>query len=123
MGFLTGNVSVLVYKDSAQTEFPQQKIVDIDQAMTDDSVAEAQVLYIALAASGAQTVNLNGVSSVEKLFIYSDTTDLNVNINGLGDIPYKAGTPGIMPLSVSSLVITNASSSLATTATVALISG
>ena len=121
MAFLQGNISFTVYTDSAQTEFPTQLVPQLDIDFEDNAVTQAQASTITLAASGTQTINLNGISGLKRMYLYSDTNDLLVNMNGLGNITYKAQEPGYMPLELTSLAITNSSSSAATNVTVVLI--
>lgn len=123
MAFLEGKIDLLVYTDATQTAFPTEKLVDISKEFADLTVAEAQPLYLNLAASGSQAVNFNNVGTVEKVYIYSDSTDITVNFNSLGAITYKAATPGLMPIEITSLTVTNASAVSATNVVVILITG
>lgn len=123
MAFLTGKVKVKIYTDSAETEFPKELILDFDKDFEDVTVDEVETVRISLAASGSQAINVNGVGTIQKVLIYSDTTDLTVAFNGLSAITYKAGVPGMMPLELTSLTVTNASGSSATNVLVVLITG
>lgn len=122
MAFLTGSISLQVYTDTAQTNFPTQYALNETMTWTSSSVLSAQNTVVVLAGSGSQTINLNGLTStVKRISVFSDTSNINVNINGLGNILFQSGEPSYMPATITSLVITNSSSSVATTVTVALI--
>lgn len=123
MAFLNGSIELRLYADSSQTEFPKELIPHIDKEFSDTTVTGAEVVYIPLAASGSQTVNFNSVGTVKRFYLYSNTTDLSVNMNGLGTVTYEAQIPGFMPIQLSSLVLTNSSSTTATTAVLVLITG
>lgn len=117
MAFLTGKIELLVYTDEAQTEFPMEKIPNISKEFEGLDIDGVMPFVTSLAASGTQTLNFNGLS-VKKIYIHSNLQNISVNINGLGAITYEAEIPGFMPLAVSSLVITNLSSTDPTTVTV-----
>lgn len=123
MAFLTGTITVQVYSDTQQTEFPKELIPQISKDFQDLTITGAQVSQIPLAASGTVTVNFNSIGTIKRWYLLSDTTDLSVNMNGLGNVTYEAGIPGFTPIQLSSLVLTNSSSSLATTAFLVLITG
>lgn len=120
MAFLTGNIELQIYTDSQQTEFPSELIPSISKTFEDTSVTGVQPLVFSLAASGTQAINLNGLA-VSRVYLHSASTALNVNFNGLGTVSYEAGIPGFMPITVTSLSVTNSSSSTATTVTVILV--
>lgn len=123
MAFLQGTISLEVYSDVQQTEFPKELIPQIAKDFQDLTITGAQVSQIPLAASGSVTVNFNSIGTVKRWYLYSDTTDLNVNMNGLGDVTYETGIPGFVPIQLSSLVLTNASATTATTAFLVLVTG
>lgn len=119
---LVGSIGLQVYTDSSQTNNPQLLMPSITQSWTSSTVTGVQTETVSLAALGAVTVNLNGLTSVKGLFIYSDTTNVSVNINSVGNITCNASIPGFIPFTVTSLVITNASATTATNVTYSLIS-
>lgn len=119
--YLSGKVEVQIYNDSAQTDFPSVLVPKITREFSDNSSAEAQLTVISLAASGSQTIQLNGVDTVTRMYLYSSSADIQVNINSLGNINMKYGEPCFAPFTVSSLTITNTSSTVATTVEVLLI--
>lgn len=121
--FLIGQLDLLIYRDVSQTEFPQKKICDISESIEDTAVAEAQESTFSLAASATQAINFNSLTPVRKVYIYSDTNDLSVSFNGGAALTYKAMIPGIMPIQLTSLSVTNSSSSTATTVSVVLVTG
>jgi hypothetical protein len=123
MAYLVGSMNIQVYTDSSQTNFPQQVVLNETPSWNDNSVTGVQPTIISLAASGSQTINLNGLTGVTGFYIYSSTANVNVNLNSLGNVLYKYGVPGFVPATVTSMVITNTSSTMATTVTVALIQG
>lgn len=123
MAYVTGTISIEAYTDTADTVFPQLQLPNLTQTFKDSTVSGIQPLFINIAASGSQTINLNGVGTPTKLYFYSDTTDCNLNFNGLGNILFKAQVPGFIPAQISSLVVTNSSSSVATNVTLVLIAG
>jgi len=120
---LEGSIELKVYTDSQQTEFPQELIPNITKSFQNLAVDSAQITYISLSASGSQAITLNGTSNLQYMYLYSDTSDLSLAINGGAAITYKAAIPGFMPLVVTSLTITNASASVATNVAIAIISG
>lgn len=121
MPFLNVTLDIEIYTDSAQTEFPQELVPHIVKEFEDTAVTQIQATTVSIAANGSQTINLNGLTSVKRFYLFSDTTALNVNMNGLGNITYQAQEAGYCPLNITSLVLGNASSTTATTATVILI--
>lgn len=123
MAFLTGKVKLLAYKDSAETEFPKQKIVDEDFDFEDLTVTAAQPCYVALAALGSVTISFTGLGTVNTAYIISDSQNITVNLNGLGNLTLRAGIPCLIPATLTSMVVTNASASTATNVEVVLISG
>lgn len=123
MAYLTGSITLKLYTDSAQTEFPQELIPSMLKSFQNTSVDSAQTTFISLAASGSQAINLNGTSNIQGMYVYSDSQDVTLAINGLSAITYKAGQAGFMPMVVTSLTVANSSSTTATNVTVILISG
>jgi hypothetical protein len=120
--FLEGSVQLKVYADAEQTQFPQELLPSYLNKWSAEP-SGVQTIVVSVPASGSQSINLNGLSNVTGVMIFSDAYDINVNINSLGNILYKAGVPGFMPLVVTSLSVTNTSSTYATNVTVAIISG
>lgn len=123
MAYAIGTISLQVYTDTSDTVFPQLSVPNFSATFKDSTVTGVQPLYINLTASGSQTINLNGIGTPTKFYFYSDATDVNVNINGLGNILFKAMVPGFVPCQISSLVLTNSSSSTATNVTLVLVAG
>lgn len=121
MAFLTGSMNIQVYTDASQTNFPTLLSINEGPAWTNNSIVSVQTTTINIAASGSQAITLNGLSTVKRMYLLSDSQNVNVNINGLGNILFQAGDPAYMPATVTSLTITNTSSSIATNVTVALI--
>jgi hypothetical protein len=121
--YLEGKIEFLVYRDTAQTEFPQKKVTELSEIFNSTSVDESQVLDISLAALGSQTINFNGVGTTNYIYIYSDTTDINVNFNALGNILFKAQIPSHLGIEATSCVITNSSASTATNVYIAMVTG
>jgi hypothetical protein len=119
--FITGKLELDFYNDSADTEFPEVNVPSVIREFKSTTAAEVQTTVISLAASGSQTINLNGLDAVTGLYLYSASADLLVNINGLGNLTLKYGRPAYIPVSVTSLVLTNSSASLATTVECSLI--
>lgn len=87
------------------------------------AVDSAQTTYISLAASGSQTITLNGTSNIQAIYLLSDAADVSVNMNSLGNITLKQGIPSFAGFVVTSLSLVNQSASVATNVTVILISG
>ena len=123
MAFLTGSITLKLYTDSAQTEFPQELIPSMLKSFQNTSVDSAQTTFISIAASGSQAITLNGTSNIQGLYVYSDVADITLALNGLAAITYKAGQAGFMPMVVTSLTVANSSASAATNVTIILISG
>lgn len=121
--YISGKIELQAYTDSAQTEFPKELVPSIEKEFANTAATEIQCTTLTLAGAASQAISLNGVGSITKIYLYSDATDLNVNINGLGNILYSAQVPGLMPLSVTSLTITNAHATTSTTVTLVLIAG
>lgn len=122
MSFLTGSLNLDVYTDTAQTEFPNENLVKIFKEFSSSVITEAQITSISLAASGSQAISFNGVGTVKRFYLYSDAAALTLTINGSATtFTYEAGMPGYIPIQLSSLTIVNASSSVATTVTLAMI--
>jgi len=115
MPYMTGKVELTIYNDAAQTDFPLVNVPSISRTFSDTDVAEVQTTVITLAASGSQAITFNGLDSVTKWALFSSTSDLTLTINGTAGFTYKAGIPGWIPITLTSLTITNASSSVATT--------
>lgn len=120
MAFLTGTIAFKAYTDSAQTEFPQELVSDLSKDFANSALTGVESSTFSIAALGTQTINFNSVSSVKRFYIYSNTADITVNMNSLGNITCKAGIPGLVPFTVTTLIIGNSSASLATTVTVIL---
>jgi hypothetical protein len=123
VAFLTGQLIFKVYTDSAQTDFPQELFPGITKSFSDTTVTGLESLYESLAASGSVTINLNSLSNITGVYLYSDSTDINVAINGGSAITYKASIPGYMPLVITSLTLTNSSSTTATNISLVLVKG
>lgn len=123
MAYLTGTISLNVYTDTTQTEFPQENLAQITKSFQSVVVTGASSPLFALAALGSQAVDLNGAGTVTGAYICSSATDINVNINGLGNILFHSGVPAYLPATITSMTITNASSTTATYVTVMLIAG
>jgi hypothetical protein len=121
MAFLVGSMDIQVYTDSAQTDFPTKFSLNERPEFADSAITEVQTTTVLLAPSGSQTINFNGVGTVRRFFVFSDTADITVNMNSLGALTCKAGDPGWVPFEITSMVITNASASLSTTVTVSLV--
>lgn len=119
--FLSGTLELQIYNDASQTDFPTVLVPQIKRTFSDTSTAEAQLTVINIAASGSQAITLNGVDTVTRMYLYSSSADIQVNINALGNITMKYGEPCYAPFTVSSLTITNTSSSVATTVEILLI--
>lgn len=120
--FSVYKVSLNVYSDPDQTTFPNQNLASFSKEIDDSTVTGFESTTINLAASGSQSINLNGISNVTSLFIYSDTNDCTLTING-NAMTLKAGIPGLMPIAITSLSITNLSSTTVTNVTIMLIAG
>ena len=120
---LQGSIQLQVYTDSQQTEFPQELIPNITKSFQNLAVDSAQIVYLNIVGAASQAINLNGTSNIQGIYIYSDTSDLSLAINGGSAITYKAAYPGYMPMVVTSLTITNASATVATNVVVAIVSG
>lgn len=123
MAFLNGQLDLQIYTDAAQTEFPQISIPEISMPWTNSSVTGIQPLYFNLAASGTQAVTFNGLTGVTQFYLYSDAANLTLTINGTAGFTYTYGLPGFIPVTLTSLSITNASSTVATNVTLILIKG
>lgn len=119
--FLSGTLELQIYNDASQTDFPTVLVPQIKRTFSDNSSAEAQLTIINLAALGAQAITLNGVDTVTRMYLYSSSADVSVNINALGNINMKYGEPCFAPFTVTSLTITNTSASVATTVEILLI--
>lgn len=123
MAYLTGSINLKLYTDSSQTEFPQELIPSMLKNFQNTGVDSAQTTFINLAASGSQAITLNGTSNIQGMYVFSDSQDITLAINGLSAITYKAGMAGFMPMVVTSLTVANSSSTTATNVTIILISG
>lgn len=121
MAFLVGSMDIQVYTDSAQTDFPTKFSLKEQPAFSDSSITQVQTTTFTLAALAANTINFNNVGTVKRFFVYSDTTNVTVNMNGLGALTCIAGDAGWVPFQITSMVVTNSSSTLATTVTVSLV--
>lgn len=122
MAFMTGSMNIQIYTDAAQTNFPQLFSFYEQPTWTNSAILSVQTTTINIAGAANQTINLNGLTaSVKRMFLFSDAQNINVNINGLGNILFQAGDPCYMPATITSLVIANAHATLATNVTVALI--
>lgn len=119
--FLSGTLELQLYNDAAQTDFPSVLVPKIKREWSDTSSAEAQLTVISIAASGSQAITVNGLDTITRMYLYSSAADIQVNINSLGNITMKYGEPCIAPFTVTSLTITNTSSTVATTVEVLLI--
>ena len=120
MGFLTGTVEVNFYNDSTDTEFPLVNVPNIRRTFKSSDALEVQTTVVSLAASGSQVISLNGLDTVNCLYLFSTAADILVNINALGNISMAFNRPAIMPASITSLTITNASATDATTVEILL---
>jgi hypothetical protein len=124
MAYLTGTIEFKVYTDSAQTEFPQELVPSIKKEFSDNSISEVQATTISLPASGSQAINLNGVATVKRWYLYTDASSLTLTINGSATtFTYNPGIPGFIPMTLTSLSITNDSASAATNVTLVLVTG
>lgn len=123
MAFLNGSVQLQIYTDSAQTAFPKLNLPSIVNDFTNSVVAGALPLYINLAALGTQAINLNGLTGVTEFYIFSDAAALSLTLNGGSPVTVKQSVPGYVPFAVTSMSITNNSSSVATNVTLILIKG
>lgn len=123
MAFLTGTITVQVYSDTQQTEFPQELIPQITKNFQDLTITGAQVSQIPLAATDSISINFNNIGTVKRWYLFSDVADLNVSINGAADVVYEAGIPGFVPIALTSLDLENPSLTLDTTAYLVLITG
>ena len=121
MGFFKGKLELDFYNDSADTEFPEVNVPSIKRSFKASSAAEVQTTVISLAASGTQAISLNGLDSIDGLYIYSVSTAITVDINGLGNITLAVGRPSVLFGTITSLSITNTSASTATTVEVMLV--
>ncbi len=119
--YLSGKVEVQIYNDAAQTDYPSILVPKISREFSDTSTAEAQLVVVSLAASASQAITLNGLDTVTRVYMYSSSADINVNMNALGNIQMKYGEPCYAPFSISSLTVTNTSGSVATTVEILLI--
>lgn len=122
--FITGSIELKVYSDAAQTEFPQQIVTWFKRALDDSTAVAQQSTTVSIAASGTQAFNLNGLTSIDRFFLYSDTANVTLTINGSATpLTLKYGVPGFIPITVTSMSITNTSSTLATNVTFIPITG
>lgn len=121
MAFFKGKVELDFYNDSTDTEFPDVNVPSIKRSFKAATAAEAQTTVVSLAALGTQAISLNGLDSIDGVYIYSQSTSITVDINGLGNITLAAGRPSVLFGTVTSLSITNTSASTATTVEVMLV--
>lgn len=120
MGFLTGQLVINVYDDVSDTNFPLINIPLINRIWKNGTVTQQQFAKYALVASGSISVNVNNTAPT-RMYLYSDEADINVNINGLGNLLFTSGEPAYLPATVTSLVITNTSASVPITVEVGFI--
>lgn len=121
MGFMTGTIAINFYDDSADTEFPLVNAPQISRNFKSTSALEVQTTIIVLPASGSQAISLNGLDTVTGIYIFSNATSINMNMNGLGNITIGANRPGYLPASISSCILTNTSSTTDTTVEITLV--
>lgn len=121
MPFLTASIELTAYTDDNQTEFPQELVPSISKEFSSSSITELQSTTVVLAASGSQTISFNGVGTVKRWYLFSSAADVTLAINGGAALTYQGQEPGYVPLTLSSLVITNASASVSTTVTLVMI--
>lgn len=121
--FLSGTLNLQIYSDSAQTVYPQLSQPNLNVTFTNSAVTGKEELYFSLAASASQTINFNSLSGVTQWYINSDAANLSLQINGASAMTYTFGIPGYIPLTLTSLIVTNASSSVATNVHLILIKG
>lgn len=117
MAFLEANITLKVYTDSEQTEFPEELVTDISKSYINSDVTELQSTTIVLAGAGSQAITLNGVATVKRWYILSSITALSLVINGATAVTLQAAEPGYIPITLTSLTITNADPSVSTTVT------
>lgn len=121
--YLTGKIDLKAYTDSTQTAFPKELIPSIEKEFSDEAVTSVQVLNASIPANTTQAINMNTVTPTSKVYVYSDLSDVTLAMNGGGAILYKKGSPGIMPLELTSLTVANVSQTIATNVTIILIAG
>jgi hypothetical protein len=119
--FLNGKITLNVYSDASQTAFPLENIPLLTKEFTNSALVGVQPTVFALAGAATQTISLNGVGTVKRLYVYSDAQNINVNINSLGNILFQAGEPAYLPATVTTLIITNAHATISTNVTVILL--
>jgi hypothetical protein len=111
MARLTGKLKVLVYSDTEASNYPLSKLTDIEEVLSDTSIAQWEPLLIQIADSTTdQAINFNNISTPEYLLLLSDQ-QVSIKINGSSAILtkklYLEGT------SLSSLSVSNSSGSVA----------
>lgn len=121
MAFCKGKLTLNYYNDSSDTEFPQVNVPLIDREFKAEDTQGVQTTVVSIAASASQTINLNGLTTAVGIYLFSSAADINVNMNGLGNILFAYNRPCYFPATITSLVITNTSATLATTVEVVLI--
>lgn len=119
MAFLIGELKVQAYNDTSDTNSPLVNIPNIDRKWKNSALTQDQVALYNIPANGTITVNVNGISPT-RLYLYADLANIQVNINALGNILFALGEPAYMPATVTSLVITNTSATLAVNVEVGL---
>ena len=107
MAFLVGKVELQVYTDSAQTANPRELVPNIQKDFTSTAITGVMELTLTLASGASQVVNLNGLTSVDGLYLYSSATDVGVAINGLAEITFRSQKPSIANIGLTSLTVTN----------------
>lgn len=121
MPFLNASISCQVYTDPDQTEFPQELLPSIQKEFSSSDITEIQSTTVTLTASGSQVIAFNGVDTVKRWYMYSNSADVGLEINGGASVTFQAGEPGYVPITLTSLHITNLSASVATTVTLVMI--
>lgn len=118
--FSVYKISLVAYSDANETAFPSQKLIDFQKEVDNTALTGLESTTIALPASGSQSLNLNGIGSVTGALVYTDASDCTLTLNG-NAFTLKAGTPGLLPLVITSVAVTNLSSLIATNVTIMLL--
>ena len=118
--FLTGKIQLIAYNDSQQTEFPQEKVLDMAKELSANDLTNAETLVVPLVGAGSHVVNFNSISPVKRWFIYSNATEVTVALNGGSSLNLLVNEPGYMPLAITSMTLTNTDPDTDTTVTVVL---
>lgn len=121
MPFLKASIGVTAYTDDNETEFPQELVPSITKEFTNSDITEIQSTTVVLAPSGVQSISFNGVGTVKRWYIFSNVADLTLAINGGTPVTCQGSEPGYVPITLTSLSITNASASVSTTVTLVMI--